>query len=81
MPYLVLSLTVKTAETVIKDDNVLLRIYSSRKRLYSMRVSAAKLWWGDGKAHYALALTTAQCNTLASNLRLISLGQLAEIFI
>jgi hypothetical protein len=33
MPYLVLCLTIKTTETIIENDDVLLRIYRSGKRL------------------------------------------------
>jgi hypothetical protein len=33
MPYLVLCLTIKTTETIIKDNDILLRIYRSRERL------------------------------------------------
>jgi hypothetical protein len=77
VPYLVLGLTIKSAEAIIKNDNVLLCVYGSRKRLEGIRVSKSGSEGGvNGSTHYALALPPTQCDTLAPNLGLITLGQL-----
>jgi hypothetical protein len=50
MPDFVLSLTIKTAETIIEDDNVLLRIYRSCKRLREYVSVQWERRWGERDA-------------------------------